>query len=79
MYTLSIMTEISKGSYLPHAEVLATLFTNMLTNMQELSSNLAYYTVITMKHLVSVIGGHHHVISQFDSKEYFEHSSVVDG
>ncbi|XP_022906239.1 importin-4-like [Onthophagus taurus] len=65
MYTLSIMTEISKGSYLPHTEVLATLFTNILNNMQELSSNLAYYTVITMKHLVSVIGGHHQMVNVY--------------
>lgn len=65
MYTLSIMTEISKGSYLPHAEVFAVLFTNILGSLPDLNSNLAYYTVITMNHLVSVIGGHQQVCRRF--------------
>lgn len=63
MYTLSIMTEISKGSYIEHAEALGTLFTNILNSLQDLVSgaNVAYYTVITMKNLASVIKGHQHV------------------
>ncbi|KAI4469457.1 importin beta [Holotrichia oblita] len=65
MYTLSIMTEISKGSYLPHAEVFAVLFTNILGALPDLNSNLAYYTVITMNHLVSVIGGHQQMINVY--------------
>lgn len=61
MYTLSIMTEISKGTYLEHAESLAVLFTNTLNSLTEPNSNLAYYTVQTMSNLVSVIGGHQQV------------------
>lgn len=55
------MTEISKGSYIIHAELLANLFTNMLTNITDLNTNVAYYTITTMKNLVSVIGGHQQV------------------
>lgn len=55
------MTEISKGSYIVHAEVLGNLFTNMMTNVPDLNTNLAYYTIITMKNLVSVISGHQEV------------------
>lgn len=62
MYTLSIMTEISKGSYIVHADVLGSLFTNMLTQVPDLNTNLAYYTIITMKNLVSVLPGHQQVI-----------------
>ncbi|GJQ87137.1 hypothetical protein Trydic_g23982 [Trypoxylus dichotomus] len=65
MYTLSIMTEISKGSYLPHAEVFAVLFTNILNSVSDPSCNLAYYTVITMNHLVAVIGGHQQMINVY--------------
>lgn len=61
MYTLSIMTEISKGTYLEHAESFAMLFTNILSNLAELNGNLAYYTVVTMNNLVPVIGGHQQV------------------
>lgn len=61
MYTLSIMTEMSQGSYIVHAESFAVLFTNILNNISELKSNLAYYTVTTMKNLVPVIGGHQQV------------------
>lgn len=61
MYTLSIMTEMSKGTYLEHAESLAVLFTNTLNSLTEPNSNLAYYTVQTMNNLVSVIGGHQQV------------------
>lgn len=61
MYTLSIMTEISKGSYIIHADVLGNLFANMLTNVPDLNTNLAYYTIITMKNLASVISGHQQV------------------
>lgn len=58
------MTEISKSSYLEHAQVLGDLFTSLLNNLPDLSSNLAYYTVITMKNIVSVIGGHQQVRQQ---------------
>ncbi|XP_017781860.1 PREDICTED: importin-4-like [Nicrophorus vespilloides] len=63
MYTLSIMTEISKESYIEHSEEMARLFINILNGLPDLSSNLAYYTVITMKNLVSVIGGHQQMIN----------------
>lgn len=62
MYTLSIMTEISKSSYIVHAEVFANLFSTVLTGLPELNGNIAYYTVLTMKNLVAVIGGHQPVI-----------------
>lgn len=61
MYTLSIMTEMSHGSYLVHAESFAMLFTNILNNLTQLDSNLAYYTVVTMKNLVPIISGHQQV------------------
>lgn len=61
MYTLSIMTEIAQSSYIVHAESFAILFTTILNQLTDLKSNLAYYTVITMKNLVSVIGGHQQV------------------
>lgn len=61
MYTLSIMTEISKSTYLEHAESFAMLFTSILSSLTELNSNLAYYTVCTMRNLVPVIGGHQQV------------------
>ena len=62
MYTLSIMTEISQGSYINHADAFAILFTNILNTLPELNSNLAYYTVVTMNNLVSVIAGHQQVM-----------------
>lgn len=61
MYTLSIMTEMSKCTYLEHAESFAVLFTNILNSLTELDSNVAYYTVQTMNNLVPVIGGHQQV------------------
>lgn len=61
MYTLSIMTEISKSTYLEHAESFAMLFTSILNSLPEPNSNLAYYTVCTMNNLVPVIGGHQQV------------------
>ncbi|KAJ8956967.1 hypothetical protein NQ314_006627, partial [Rhamnusium bicolor] len=67
MYTLSIMTEISQSSYIVHAESFAILFTNILNNITELKTNLAYYTVTTMKNLVPVIGGHQHMINIYHS------------
>ncbi|KAJ8963724.1 hypothetical protein NQ317_011346 [Molorchus minor] len=60
MYTLSIMTEISHSSYIVHAESFAVLFTNILNQLTDLKSNLAYYSVATMKNLVPVIGGNQH-------------------
>lgn len=65
MYTLSIMTEISKSTYLEHAESFAVLFTNTLSNLTELNSNLAYYTVQTMNNFAPVISGHQEVRSSF--------------
>ncbi|XP_056634376.1 importin-4-like [Diorhabda carinulata] len=67
MYTLSIMTEIAQSSYIVHAESFAILFTNIINNVTDLKSNLAYYTVITMKNLVSVIGGHQQMINVYHS------------
>ncbi|KAF5282240.1 hypothetical protein FQA39_LY17660 [Lamprigera yunnana] len=58
MYTLSIMTEISKDSYIIHLESFAALFTTTLNSLTTLNCDLAYYTVLTMKHLTSIITGH---------------------
>lgn len=55
------MTEIAQSSYLVHAESFGILFTNILNQLTDLNSNLAYYTVTTMKNFVSVIGGHQQV------------------
>ncbi|KAJ3660491.1 hypothetical protein Zmor_004938 [Zophobas morio] len=65
MYTLSIMTEISQGSYINHADAFAILFTNILNTLPELNSNLAYYTVVTMNNLVSVIAGHQQMVNVY--------------
>lgn len=59
------MTEMSQSSYIVHAESFAVLFTNILNNITELKSNLAYYTVTTMKNLVPVIGGHQEVSEKY--------------
>ncbi|XP_049818951.1 importin-4-like isoform X2 [Aethina tumida] len=67
MYTLSIMTEMSHGSYLVHAESFAMLFTNILNNLTQLDSNLAYYTVVTMKNLVPIISGHQQMVNIYHS------------
>lgn len=72
MYTLSIMTDISKSSYIVHAELFANLFSNVLTGLPELNSNVAYYTVVTMKNLVAVIGGHQQVINIYTHKYSIE-------
>lgn len=61
MYTLSIMTEMSHSSYIVHAESFAVLFTNTLNGLTQPNTNLGYYTVITMKNLVPIIGGHQQV------------------
>lgn len=55
------MTEIAQSSYIVHAESFGVLFTNILNQLTDLKSNLAYYTVSTMKNLVPVIGGHQQV------------------
>lgn len=65
MYTLSIMTEMSKGSYINHAEVFGVLFNNMINSLTDLNSNLAYYTLITMYHLVPVIAGHQNMVNVY--------------
>ncbi|XP_018320441.1 importin-4 isoform X2 [Agrilus planipennis] len=65
MYTLSIMTEISKDSYIVHAESFAELFTKIISSLTNLTSNLSYYTVLTMTHLVPVIGGHQQMINVY--------------
>ncbi|CAH1164397.1 unnamed protein product [Phyllotreta striolata] len=67
MYTLSIMTEIAQSSYIIHAESFAVLFTNTINQLTDVKSNLAYYTVITMKNLVSVIGGHQQMVNVYHS------------
>ncbi|CAG9821795.1 unnamed protein product [Phaedon cochleariae] len=67
MYTLSIMTEVSQSSYIIHAESFAVLFSSMLNQVSDPKSNLAYYTVITMKNLVSVIGSHQQMINVYHS------------
>lgn len=62
MYTLSIMTEISVDQYIQHAESFGHLFTNTLNGLNNLSGDLSYYTLITMKNFATVIGGHQQVI-----------------
>ena len=57
MYTLSVITEISPDQFLPHVSSLAVLFSNMLNSVQDLSSPLAYYTVLTMIHFVPLAEG----------------------
>lgn len=64
------MTEMSKSTYLEHAESFAVLFTGILTSLNELNSNLAYYTIITMNNLVPVIGGHQQVCNKLYFKTY---------
>ncbi|KAK4877680.1 hypothetical protein RN001_010186 [Aquatica leii] len=58
MYALSIMTEISKDSYIIHLESFAMLFNTTFNSLTALNCDLAYYTVLTMKHLVPIIAGH---------------------
>ncbi|XP_045465050.1 importin-4-like [Harmonia axyridis] len=65
MYTLSITTEISHGSYIKHFDSLAALFSNTLNSIEEFSSNLAYNTLKTMKHLVPTISGHQQMINVY--------------
>ncbi|CAH2014578.1 unnamed protein product [Acanthoscelides obtectus] len=67
MYTLSIMTEIAQSSYIVHADSFAVLFTNILNQLTDLKSNVAYYTVTTMKNLVPVIGGHQQMVNVYHS------------
>lgn len=57
MYTLSVITEISPDQFLPHVSSLTVLFSNMLNSVQDLSSPLAYYTVLTMIHFVPLVEG----------------------
>lgn len=61
MYTLSVMTEISHSSYIVHAESFAVLFTNIFNGLSQPNNHLAYYTVVTMKNLAPIIGGHQQV------------------
>lgn len=63
MYTLSIMTEMSHSSYITQADSFAMLFSSILGSLSQPNSNLAYYTVVTMKNLVPIIGGHQHMIN----------------
>ncbi|KAF7274386.1 importin-4-like [Rhynchophorus ferrugineus] len=65
MYTLSIMTEISHGSFIVHSDSFAMLFTTILTGLSELNSNLAYYTVLTMRNLVPTISGQQQMINAY--------------
>ncbi|XP_030751473.1 importin-4-like [Sitophilus oryzae] len=65
MYTLSIMTEISHGSFIVYADSFAVLFTNILTGITELNSNLSFYTVLTMKNLVPILSGHQQMINVY--------------
>ncbi|KAJ9579600.1 hypothetical protein L9F63_004785, partial [Diploptera punctata] len=57
MYTLSVITEVSPDQFLPHSSSMAFLFSNMLNSLQDCSSPLAYYTVITMIHFVPLAEG----------------------
>lgn len=65
MYTLSKMTEMSQGSYIPCIEQLSILFTSNLSSITDLTSNIAYYTVLTMNNLVTVISGHQQMINVY--------------
>lgn len=57
MYTLSVITEVSPDQFLPYVTSVVFLFSNMLNSVQDLSSPLAFYTVLTMKHIVPLAGG----------------------
>ncbi|XP_069698314.1 importin-4-like [Periplaneta americana] len=57
MYTLNVITEISPDQFLPHAPSMAFLFSSMLNSVQDLSSPLAYYTILTMIHFVPLAEG----------------------
>lgn len=52
---------MSHSSYIVHAESFAVLFTTILGGLSHPNSNLAYYTVVTMKNLVPIISGHQQV------------------
>lgn len=52
MYTLSVISEVSPDQFLPHAQSMGVLFSNVLNSVQDLGSRLAYYTVLTMNHFV---------------------------
>ncbi|KAB0797014.1 hypothetical protein PPYR_11075 [Photinus pyralis] len=65
MYALSIMTEISKDSYIIHLESFAVLFNTTFSSLPSVNCDLAYYTVVTMKHLVPIITGHQQMITLY--------------
>ncbi|XP_050295458.1 importin-4-like [Anthonomus grandis grandis] len=65
MYTLSIMTEMSNSSYIIHADSFSHLFSNILNGLSQPKSNVAYYTVMTMKNLVPIISGHQQMINVY--------------
>ncbi|XP_066250026.1 importin-4-like [Euwallacea similis] len=65
MYTLSIMTEMSHSSYIVHAESFAILFTTILNGLSHPNTNLAFYTVVTMKNLVPIISGHQQMVNVY--------------
>ncbi|CAG2058168.1 unnamed protein product [Timema podura] len=57
MYTLSMITEISPDQFLPHASSLVYMLANTLNQLQNLSSPLSYYTLLTMIHIVPLVEG----------------------
>lgn len=65
MYTLNVITEISPDQFVPHVSSLAALFSNMLNSVQDLSSPLAYYTVLTMIHFVPLVERHQSLVTTY--------------
>nr|CAD7413427.1 unnamed protein product [Timema cristinae] len=57
MYTLSMITEISSDQFLPHASSLVYMLANTLNQLENLSSPLSYYTLLTMIHIVPLVEG----------------------
>nr|CAD7413649.1 unnamed protein product [Timema poppensis] len=57
MYTLSMITEISSDQFLPHASSLVHMLANTLNQLENLSSPLSYYTLLTMIHIVPLVEG----------------------
>ncbi|CAG9770533.1 unnamed protein product [Ceutorhynchus assimilis] len=65
MYTLSIMTEMSNKVFIVHAASFAVLFTQTFNKLPQPNTNVAYYTVVTMKNLVPLISGQQQIVNVY--------------
>jgi hypothetical protein len=57
MYTMSVITDIAPDQFLPYIPSVAFLFSNVLNSLQDPGSALAYYTLLTMIHIVPLAAG----------------------